>query len=105
YPHAIYPEPGGIFPWAFTDNGGRLFWRTKGRPTSWKTVYYPCRGPNFEVFNQSCTAILLGVVTGELRIFAGPFSDYEAIHGSPYDFAQAGAFVPTKPKRKRGTSK
>ena len=43
YPHAIYPEPGGIMPWGITDNGGRFFWLTKGVQEKWPTIYYPDR--------------------------------------------------------------
>ena len=102
YPHAIYPEPGGILAWARTINGGKFFWETKGRPSSWKTVYYPSRDPDYVVHDLRCVEILLGVVTGQLPLFAEPFSDHEIDHGTPYDFAAPNAFVPMKPKRKRG---
>lgn len=47
YPYPIYPEEGGILPWAVTDNGGRFFWLTSGPPDKWPTVYYADRSPDF----------------------------------------------------------
>jgi hypothetical protein len=37
-PFRAYPEPGGLFPWASTDNGDTLFWLTVGSPDKWTTV-------------------------------------------------------------------
>jgi hypothetical protein len=31
-PFALFPERGGLFPWAITDNGNRLYWLTAGEP-------------------------------------------------------------------------
>jgi hypothetical protein len=101
YPHAIYPESGGLLPWAITDNGGRMFWLTAGEPSGWKTVYYASRDPNFEVHDLPCMAILLGIVNGELPLFAEEFADHEAVHGTAYYFSGPNAFVPIKLKRKR----
>jgi hypothetical protein len=89
YPHAIYPEPGGILPWALTDNGGRFFWLTAGPPEQWPTVYYPDRSPEFSVYEMSCTELLYGAVSGEIPIFADEF-------GEDYRYGQPGAFVPLK---------
>jgi len=87
YPHPIFPEPGGILPWASTDNGGRFFWLTEGSPTRWKTIYYPSRDPDFETYELSCSELLYGAVTGELPVFAEEF-------GSDYEYGKADAFVP-----------
>jgi hypothetical protein len=35
----IYPEPGAIFPWAFLQDGGVLYWETAGAPEQWKTIH------------------------------------------------------------------
>ena len=37
-PHPLYPEKGGLLPWARTDNGDVLMWLTKGRPDQWTVV-------------------------------------------------------------------
>jgi SMI1-KNR4 cell-wall len=93
YPHPIYPEAGGILPWAATDNGGRFFWLTAGKPNTWSTVYYSDRSPDFQVFEVSCTELLLGAVSGTVPIFKGPFDE-------DFEYGQADAFVPSKPKHK-----
>jgi len=87
YPHPIYPEEGGILPWAFTDNGGRFFWLTVGNPQDWATIYYPDRDPNFQVFAISAVDLLLGAISGTLPIFQESF-------GSDFAFGQADAFAP-----------
>src|SRR5205814_1895372 len=73
YPHPIYPEPGGILPWALTDNGGRFFWLTADPPEWWPTVYYPDRSPEYAVYEMSCTELLYGAVSGTIPIFAEEF--------------------------------
>ncbi len=73
YPHRIWPEPGGIFPWGITDNGGRFFWLTSGNPDSWPTVYYPSRDPEFTRYELSTSEIVFGALTSKLPIFAEEF--------------------------------
>jgi hypothetical protein len=94
YPHPIYPEVGGILPWALTDNGGRFFWLTKGHPEKWPTVYYADRSPEFEVYRMPCMELLYKAVSGELPIFEGPF-------GKEYQYGRPDAFVSRKPKGER----
>lgn len=94
YPHPIYPEAGGILPWAITDNGGRFFWLTDGQPKNWPTVYYANRSPAFEVYRMPCTELLYKAVAGELPIFEGPF-------GKDYQYGRPDAFVPFQSKQKR----
>jgi hypothetical protein len=94
YSHPIYPEAGGIVPWAKTDNGGRFFWLTSGAPSNWATVYYPGRSPDFKVYEMSCTELLYGAVSGKVPIFREPFDD-------DYEYGRADAFVPIKPRRAR----
>jgi hypothetical protein len=36
--YPICPEPGGVFPWAFLQDGGELYWLTSGPADSWKTL-------------------------------------------------------------------
>ena len=38
YPIGLYPEPGGLFPWAVTDNGDTLYFITAGEPDDWPTL-------------------------------------------------------------------
>jgi hypothetical protein len=89
FPHPIYPEPGGVLPWALTDNGGRFFWLTAGSPKRWPTVYYPGRSPEYTVYEMSCTELLYGAVSGAIPIFAEEFGD-------DYRYGQPEAFVPLR---------
>jgi hypothetical protein len=94
YPHPIFPETGGILPWAITDNGGRFFWLTKGSPANWPTIYYADRSPEFGLFEMPCTELLFKAVSGESMIFEGPF-------GSDFNYGQPDSFRPIPPKHPR----
>jgi hypothetical protein len=65
--HPIYPEPGGIFPWAFLQDGGVLYWLTAGPPPRWKTLFD--RDMHFqdewEVFEMPITELLWRLATGD----------------------------------------
>jgi hypothetical protein len=87
-PFALYPEPGGLLPWAMTDNGDRLYWVTEGRPDTWDTVVYESRGPEYDRHRMSCCEFLRRWVAGELRVSVFP-DDFE------YGFV--GAFEPYRP--------
>ena len=49
YPLSLYPELGGLFPWAVTDNGDTLYFITAGPPDDWPTIVKGPRAPEFEV--------------------------------------------------------
>jgi hypothetical protein len=66
----IFPEAGGLLPWAVTENGGCLFWLTKGGRSKWPTIYFPDdRRVEFEELQLSCSEILVGLMSGENPIF------------------------------------
>jgi hypothetical protein len=44
YPLPLYPEPGGLLPWAVSDNGDALYFVTGGPADGWPTVIKG-RGP------------------------------------------------------------
>lgn len=92
YPHPIYPESGGILPWAITDNGGRFYWLTKGNPSKWPTIYYPSRDPDYESLTLPCVEIVLKTVAGKLKIFGEEF-------GSNYKYSDPKSFCPSLPCR------
>jgi hypothetical protein len=89
YPHAIYPESGGILPWATTDNGGRFYWLTKGEADCWPTIYYPDRAPDYREYNMTSTELLYAAVSGSVPIFAEEF-------GPDFQYGRADSFVPQK---------
>ncbi len=49
YPLPLYPEPGGMLPWASTDNGDTLYFITAGPADDWPTIVKGPRAPEFEV--------------------------------------------------------
>jgi hypothetical protein len=70
--YPIYPETGGIFPWAFFHGiGGGLYWFTEGSPEKWKTLAEP-DGPSsldeWEVFQMSVTELLWRLARGDKRV-------------------------------------
>jgi hypothetical protein len=48
YPLPLYPEPGGLLPWATTDNGDALYFVTAGPPDDWPTLIKGPRSPELE---------------------------------------------------------
>lgn len=84
----IFPEEGGLLPWAYTDNGGVFCWLTAGGRSTWPTIYYdqnPWSTHETQRLDLSCSEIVYGVVSGELPIFLGEF-------GGEYEFDPDGFF-------------
>lgn len=73
-PYSFYPEPGGLLPWAGTDNGDRLGWLTAGEPDSWTVVAWNPRGWYHSAHEQGAVAFLHGWLTGRIHtpVFGGP---------------------------------
>ena len=67
YPLPLYPEPGGLLPWATTDNGDTLYFITKGEPHNWPTLLKDPRAPEFEVSFLPPALLVHHFVTGTLR--------------------------------------
>lgn len=65
-PFPVRPEPGGLLPWAITDNGDVLCWLTKGTPESWATVIVALRGPRHEILEMSAERIVRAFVSATL---------------------------------------
>jgi len=57
-PHPVYPFPGGLLPFAGTDNGEIFFWKTVGAPDQWTTVVYEARGPKYFEYPGGMTDLL-----------------------------------------------
>jgi len=66
FPFATHPEPGGLLPWAVTDNGDELYWLTRGLPDQWPTVI-SSRGMPLETHWMTATELLAGLITGRVR--------------------------------------
>lgn len=73
-PFPPFGEPGGLFPWARTDNGDVFYWKTEGDPNMWPTVLFESRHAFYEEFKQSPTELLAGLFGGsiESRSFPSP---------------------------------
>lgn len=67
FPYAVYPDPGGVFPWARTSNGDQLFWLTTGEPSQWTIVLNESHSRLFEHFSCTTTEFLYGIMTGALH--------------------------------------
>jgi hypothetical protein len=78
-PEPLFPEVGGLLPWAATDNGDRLYWRTKGEPDAWPVVVWESRGPEYETYAFSMSGFLLGWLKGDIRVPVFPPEAWEPI--------------------------
>lgn len=67
YPLALFPEAGGLYPWAVSDNGDVFFWITQRDPEHWPTVIKDARAPEFEAHFSPSHLVLHRVATGSLR--------------------------------------
>lgn len=91
YELAIFPEPGGIFPFATTSNGEELYWATDpiDSPNDWRILLHEGRGAELMWFDGRFVDLLLAALTGQGDV-AGFFPD---------DFASMPLeFVPWQPK-------
>jgi hypothetical protein len=64
-PYPLWFEPGGLLPWATTDNGDELFWLTTGHPDQW-TVLFRGRGGEDERFAGSMVELVFAFLSGSL---------------------------------------
>ena len=76
-PYPLYPDPGGLFPWAVSDNGDVLYWLTRGSPDEWEIVVNESRGPQFEGFKEPMTYFLAKLISGEIVSEILPRSAFE----------------------------
>jgi hypothetical protein len=65
-PFAVFPDPGGQFPWAHTSNGDRIYWLTQGPVEQWKIVVWECRAPVHSVHSCRTTDFLARLLSGTL---------------------------------------
>jgi hypothetical protein len=88
-PWPVYLEPGGLFPWAMTDNGGVLYWLTEGVPESWPTLYDPhdLRPEIWERFDLPFTELLFKTITGKSGLFGEEL-------GEQFEYSRPDAFRP-----------
>jgi hypothetical protein len=87
-PESFFPEPGGLFPWAGTDNGDRLYWRTKGDPEAWSVVVWESRGPRYESYALSMASFLWAWLQGEKKVPVFPPEDWEPVFGQNPSYSE-----------------
>ncbi|GAB4158229.1 MAG: hypothetical protein Tsb009_35390 [Planctomycetaceae bacterium] len=51
-----YPQPGGLIPFASTDDGNYLNWQTTGKPSEWCVVAYDC-GPGRLIYAEGVNMV------------------------------------------------
>lgn len=62
-PYPIFPEPGGLLPFAITDNGDVLHWATNGPPDAWRVVVNEARSPVYELHDTDMTGFIAGLLS------------------------------------------
>ena len=67
YPLPLFPEPGGLLPWAVSDNGAVLYFITAGPPAEWPTVIKGARAPEFEASFLPPALLVHHFAAGRLR--------------------------------------
>lgn len=72
-PYPIFPERGGVVPWAITDNGDLCFWLTDAPDADrWIVVVNESRGRTWEEYRGSATEFLADVISARQRISIFP---------------------------------
>jgi len=67
-PEPLFPETCGLLPWAATDNGDRLYWRTNADPDSWTVVVMESRGPEYARYALPMTGFLCAWLQGRIQV-------------------------------------
>jgi hypothetical protein len=78
-PFALYPDAGGLFPWAVTDNGDRLFWYTHRAFDRWPVVVWAGRSFRFEVYQRTAAGFLREWLSGRLAVGVFPAGPYAPV--------------------------
>jgi hypothetical protein len=64
FPYPLFPEPGGLLPWAFAADGTLIFWLTGDTdPNRWPVVITDSRQASWQVHEQSAADYLAALLT------------------------------------------
>jgi hypothetical protein len=74
-PYPLFPEPGGIYPWACSNGNDVLWWRTVGSPDDWPTIVQARDQGEDDWWEYACSAseLLVKLLTGEIRCPVFPY--------------------------------
>jgi hypothetical protein len=67
FPFPLYPEPGGLLPWAKTGDGTDLCWLTEGQPDSWPTAAWNIPGGGHR-YDMIAAELLYRYLSGQLHV-------------------------------------
>ena len=73
-PYPLFPQSGGLLPFAVTDNGDVIYWITNGDPNAWRVVVNEARGPRYEEFASNATDFLAAILTHRVNCTVFPES-------------------------------
>lgn len=62
FPLPLYPQSGGLLPFAKTDDGDYLWWKTEGEADNWTIVVTEVRSDNYEVYPMTMTDFLVKLI-------------------------------------------
>jgi hypothetical protein len=68
-PYKIFPEVGGLLPWADDADGSMLFWLTNGDPEYWPILAVAPRSDYYQRFDMSITTFLAGCFAGTISCY------------------------------------
>jgi len=88
YPFPYHPEPGGLIPWGYDENGNDYFWLPEGPPTKWTVVQDENRGSGIRRQPYSLTGFLAAVLTRKVRALASGYPRKGCFRFDPWDPAQ-----------------
>ncbi len=77
-PFALYPEKHGLFPWAVTAGGSRLYYLTEGPVQSWQIIAFEAAGSLYDRHRTTATDFLFRFVNGAVasRVLGALESEY-----------------------------
>jgi hypothetical protein len=69
FPFPLWPEPGGIYPWAEAEAGATFFWLRSGPdPGSWPVVWWHGDDLIWERFDGTAAEFLIALVSGQVDV-------------------------------------
>ncbi|MBU3179419.1 SMI1/KNR4 family protein [Clostridium estertheticum] len=72
YKHKVFPEQGGLLPWAYTDNGDEIYWLTGENSNEWSIIVYETRSSEYHQYSMSMVEFLYKIITNRLVCEAFP---------------------------------